>query len=132
MSLCLKEYNYNSMYIVSFHLIFNENANALSQRIGVPFVQEMKPKPKDIIIVFGAHECADKLMAIQSSIPLNYIIMQSEQFNAKAFDNKFYIHLLKNNPILDFSKENIRRMGRRGSCKRLRGSSIQITEYCVA
>ena len=98
------------MYIVSFHLIFNENANALAQRLGVPFVQEMKPKPKDIIIVFGAHECADKLVAIQSSIPLNYIIMQSEQFNAKAFDNKFYIHLLKTNPILDFSKENIRRM----------------------
>ena len=98
------------MYIVSFHLIFNENANALAQRLGVPFVQEMKPKPKDIIIVFGSHECADKLVAIQASIPLNYIIMQSEQFNAKAFDNKFYIQLLKTNPILDFSKENIRRM----------------------
>jgi hypothetical protein len=98
------------MYIVSFHLIFNENANALAQRLGVPFIQEMKPKPKDIIIVFGAHECADKLVAIQHSIPLNYIIMQSEQFNAKAFDNKFYIQLLKTNPILDFSKENIRRM----------------------
>ena len=98
------------MYIVSFHLIFNENANALAQRLGVPFVQEMKPKPKDVIIVFGAHECADKLVAVQSSIPVHYIIIQSEQFHAKAFDNKFYLQLLKTNAILDFSKENIRRM----------------------
>ena len=98
------------MYIVSFHLIFNENANALAQRIGVPFVQEMNPKPNDIIIVFGAHECADKLLAIQANIPLHYIIIQSEQFNGKAFDNKFYVQLIKNNVILDFSKENIRRL----------------------
>ena len=98
------------MYIVSFHLIFNENANALAQRLGVPFVQEMKPKPKDVIIVFGAHECADKLVAVQSSIPVHYIIIQSEQFHAKAVDNKFYLQLLKTNAILDFSKENIRRM----------------------
>jgi hypothetical protein len=98
------------MYIVSFHLIFNENANALAQRLGVPFIQEMKPKPNDVIIVFGAHECADKLLAVQASIPLHYIIIQSEQFNGKAFDNKFYVQLIKNNVILDFSKENIRRL----------------------
>ena len=98
------------MYIVSFHLIFNENANALAQRLGVPFIQDMKPKPNDIIIVFGAHECADKLAAIQANIPLHYIIIQSEQFNGKAFDNKFYVQLIKNNVILDFSKENIKRL----------------------
>jgi hypothetical protein len=98
------------MYIVSFHLIFNENANALSQRLGVPFVQEMKPKPNDIIIVFGAHECPDKLLAVQAAVPVKYIIIQSEQFHGKAFDNKFYMQLFKDNVILDFSKENIKRL----------------------
>jgi len=98
------------MYIVSFHLIFNENANVLSQRLGVPFVEDMNPKDNDIIIVFGAHECADKLVQIQSEIKVKYIIIQSEQFHGKAFDNKYYVQLIKNNAILDFSKENIRRL----------------------
>jgi hypothetical protein len=98
------------MYIVSFHQIFNENASALSQRLGVPVVQDMNPKPNDIVIVFGAHECPDKLIAIQAAIPLHYIIIQSEQFYGKAFDNKFYVQLVKDNVILDFSKENVRRL----------------------
>lgn len=91
-------------------MIFNENANALAQRIGVPFIQEMKPKPNDIIIVFGAQECADKLLAVQDSIPIEYIIIQSEQYHSKIFDNKFYLQLLQRNSALDYSKENIRRL----------------------
>ena len=91
-------------------MIFNENANTLSQRLGVPFIQEMRPKPNDIIIIFGAQECADKLLAIQDSMPIHYIIIQSEQFNSKVFDNKFYLQILQRNAALDFSKENVKRL----------------------
>ena len=100
------------MYIVSFHKIFNENAAILSQRLGVQFVQEMRPKPKDIIIVFGAHECADQLIQIQNMINVGIIVIQTEQFHSKAFDNKYYVELLrhKNTVCLDWSKENIKRL----------------------
>lgn len=91
-------------------MIFNENANTLAQRLAIPFVQEMKPKPNDIIIVFGAQECADKLLAIQDAMPIHYIIIQSEQFHSKVFDNKFYLRLLQQNSALDFSKENVKRL----------------------
>jgi len=91
-------------------MIFNENANTLSQRLSIPFVQEMKPKPNDIIIVFGAQECADKLLAIQAVIPIQYILIQSEQYKSKIFDNKFYLQLLQNNSALDYSKENVKRL----------------------
>jgi hypothetical protein len=100
------------MYIVSFHKIFNENAAILSQRLGVPFVQEMRVKNKDIIIVFGSHECADQLVQLQKSANIAFIIIQTEQYNSKQFDNKYYIELLQNkmNVSLDWSKENIRRL----------------------
>ena len=100
------------MYIVSFHKIFNENAAILAQRLGVPFIQEMRVKNKDVIIVFGAHECADQLVNLQKTANIAYIIIQTEQYNSKQFDNKYYIELLQNkvNASLDWSKENIRRL----------------------
>jgi len=100
------------MYIVSFHKIFNENAAILAQRLGVPFIQEMRVKHKDVIIVFGAHECADQLINLQKSANIAFIIMQTEQYNSKQFDNKYYVELLQNkmNASLDWSKENIRRL----------------------
>jgi len=100
------------MYIVSFHKIFNENAAILSQRLGVPFIQEMRVKNKDVIIVFGSHECADQLVNLQRSANIAFIIVQTEQYNSKQFDNKYYLELLqhKNNVTLDWSKENIKRL----------------------
>lgn len=98
------------MYIVTFHPIFNENANILSQRLGVPIIQEMTPKKNDIVIVFGAHEQADKLVFIQQALNVKYIIIQSEQFESKVFDNKYYMELIQNNPLLDWSKTNVERL----------------------
>ncbi len=98
------------MYIVTFHPIFNENANILSQRLGIPVIQEMTPKQDDIVIVFGAHEQADKLVFIQQALNVKYIIIQSEQFESKVFDNKYYMELIQTNPILDWSKTNVERL----------------------
>ena len=98
------------MYIVSFHSIFSENALILSKRLNIEFTQEFTPKEGDVVIVFGAHEVADKLVAIQQQVKLHYIIIQTEQFYGKAFDNKYYLELLENNALLDWSKENIKRI----------------------
>ena len=98
------------MYVVSFHAIFNENANILAHRLGVPFIQNMNVKDNDIIIVFGAHECADQLLDLQNKMNIEYIIIQTEQYNSKVFDNKYYYELLTRNSALDWSKENIRRL----------------------
>jgi hypothetical protein len=98
------------MYIVSFHSIFSENAIILSKRLNIEFTQEFTPKEGDVVIVFGAHEIADKLVTIQQQINIKYIIIQTEQFYGKAFDNKYYLELLENNAVLDWSKENIKRI----------------------
>jgi hypothetical protein len=98
------------MYIVSFHSIFSENALILSKRLNIDFKQEFTPENDDIVIVFGAHEVADKLVTIQNQCSIKYIIIQTEQFYGKAFDNKYYLDLIEKNPVLDWSKENIRRI----------------------
>jgi hypothetical protein len=94
------------MYVVSFKSCFNENATILASRLQIPFITELSPNRDDIMIVFGAFEQADKLVFIQNNIGCSYIIIQSEKFDSKAFDNKYYIELLENNPILDWSRLN--------------------------
>ena len=98
------------MYVVSFSPIFNENAVVLANRLDVQFVQNMAPKDNDIIIVFGAHDVADKLLSVKQSLKLEYIIIQTEQYNSRVFDNKYYIELLTNSVALDWSKLNIKRL----------------------
>jgi hypothetical protein len=98
------------MYVVSFSAIFNENAAVLANRLGIQFIQNMSPKDNDIIIIFGAHDVADKLLAIKQSFKLEYIIIQTEQYNSRVFDNKYYIELLTNSVALDWSKLNMKRL----------------------
>jgi len=97
------------MYIVSFHLIFNENANILAKRMNIPYIVDFIPKKDDLIIIFGAHEQANALYALQEQIKFKCILIQSEQYESKIFDNKFYIELLKNNYVLDWSRYNVER-----------------------
>lgn len=98
------------MYIVCFDHIFSENAILLSKRLNVEIVQQMNPQNNDIIIVFGACKVADVLVQIQGQLNVEYIIVQSSQFYSKDFDNKYYLDLLYNNSIIDWSKENIIRL----------------------
>ena len=88
------------MYVISFHSIFNENAILLSKRLKIPFITEFNPQDGDIIIVFGIHEQADKLYFIQAVKKIHYIIIQTEQFSSKIFDNKYYMEL-KYYPIFE-------------------------------
>jgi hypothetical protein len=98
------------MYVVSFHPIFNENAMVLAKRLGVPFVMDLTPKTDDIIVIFGAHEQADKLYMIQQNYRISYIIIQTEQIESKVFDNKYFMELIHNNPLIDWSKSNVERI----------------------
>ena len=97
------------MYIISFHIIFNENANILAKRLNIPYVIDFNPKENDLIIVFGGHDQATNLNALQQQIKFKCIIIQSEQYESKIFDNKYYIDLLRNNYVLDWSKYNVER-----------------------
>jgi len=98
------------MYVISFHSIFNENAILLSRRLKIPFVTEFNPQDVDVVIVFCIHEQADKLYFIQSVKKIHYIIIQTEQFPSKVFDNKYYMELIQQNPLLDWSRTNVERL----------------------
>jgi hypothetical protein len=97
------------MYIVSFHLIFNENANILAKRMNIPYIIDFTPKENDLIIIFGSHEQASNLYLLQEQIKFKCILIQSEQYESKVFDNKYYIELLKKNYVFDWSRYNIER-----------------------
>jgi hypothetical protein len=105
------------MYVISFHVIFNENANILAKRLNIPYVVDFVPKENDLIIVFGAHDQAINLFGLQEHIKFKCIIIQSEQYESNIFDNKYYIELLRNNYILDWSKYNIERFKKKMNMK---------------
>jgi hypothetical protein len=105
------------MYVVSFHSIFNENAIILANRLKVPFITELNPQDGDIIVVFGAHEQADKLAFIQELKKIKYILIQTEQFPSKVFDNKYYMELIQKNALLDWSRYNVEKIKSKLSTK---------------
>lgn len=105
------------MYVVSFHTIFNENAIILANRLKAPFVTELNPQDGDILIVFGAHEQADKLFFIQELKKIHYILIQTEQFPSKVFDNKYYMELVQKHALLDWSRYNVERIKSKLSTK---------------
>lgn len=98
------------MYVVSFHSIFNENAVLLSRRLGIPFITDLNPQDGDVIIIFGAQEQSDKLFYLQKMKKIHFIIIQTEQFSSSVFDNKYYMELIQNNSLLDWSRYNVERL----------------------
>jgi hypothetical protein len=98
------------MYVVSFHAIFNENAILLSKRLQIPFITDLNPQEGDVIIVFGAQDQADKLFFLQEMKKVHYILIQTEQFPSKIFDNKYYMELVYKSSMLDWSRYNVERL----------------------
>ncbi len=98
------------MYVVSFHHIFNENAILLSRRLKIPFITDLTPQDGDLIIVFGAQEQSDKLFYLQEVKQIRYILIQTEQFQSRIFDNKYYMELVQQNDLLDWSRFNVERL----------------------
>ena len=92
-------------YIVNLHPIFSENATILAQRLNIEIVNEYDPKENDLIIIFGVHEKALEILSHQLTNNFKYglVIIASEQMNSKAYENKYYIELLRRNVVFPFS-----------------------------
>jgi hypothetical protein len=73
-------------------------------------VTELNPQEGDVIVVFAAHEQADKLCFIQEVKKVRFILIQTEQFPSKIFDNKYYMDLVQKNALLDWSRYNVERL----------------------
>ena len=91
--------------IISGHAIFNENAVVLSKKFGWSLEKEFNPQPKDLYVVFGAHELAHHLLEIQYRLgnTFGYIVMNSEQPDSQFMKNKYYVSLMKRNVVCDYN-----------------------------
>jgi len=91
--------------IISGHAIFNENAVVMSKKFGWSLEKEFNPQPKDLYVVFGAHEMAHHLLEIQYRLgnTFGYIIMNSEQRDSQFMKNKYYVSLMKRNVVMDYN-----------------------------
>jgi len=95
----------DKLKILCCHAIFNEPAYVLSQKFKLEVVKGVfDPKEGDIYIVYGAHECAARLTELQSNIKVGYIIYNSEPPSSRFMRDKYYISLLKGNPVFDYSQ----------------------------
>jgi len=94
-----------SIKIISAHAIFTENALVMSQRLNIPLEKDFAPKPGDLYLVFGAHEIAPTLWMVQKQMnnQFGYIILNTEQIKSKAWCNKYYIDLCRDNPVFQYS-----------------------------
>lgn len=89
------------MEIINFSKYFVENAEYLSNELGIPISFKLEPNKE--YIVFSAHDCAKDLLEFQLRYNTKYIIYQSENIESVFFKNKYYIELLKHNKVLNYS-----------------------------
>jgi len=86
------------LQIMSCHWSMNEYAIVLSQKMGIPLIQgNLEPKDGDVYIVLGAQHATAALINLQRNHKVGYIIYNSET----VFRDKFYLQLLKSNPVFD-------------------------------
>lgn len=99
------------MKILNFHPIFNENVIYMSKKYDYEIINNVsKIKEKDYLIVIGAHTCVNQLLDIKEKLNLKYLILQTEQMNNDVFENKYYIKLLKESKVMDWSYYNANKM----------------------
>ena len=93
------------MAILVLHPIFTECAYVLSKRLDMPMVTEIGDQK--VFIVYGAHTQADKLLQKQTDDPyIKYIILNSESHKSMFMENKFYIKLMRQNVLIDYTRLN--------------------------
>jgi len=70
----------------------------MSQKLGIPLIQgEIAPKDGAVYIVLGGQYATAGLINLQKNYKVGYIIYNSET----VFRDKFYLQLLKSNPVFD-------------------------------
>ena len=84
--------------IMSCDASMNEFAIVMSQKLCIPLIQgEIAPKDDDVYIVLGGQYATAGLINLQRNHKVGYIIFNSET----SFRDKFYLQLLKSNPVFD-------------------------------
>jgi hypothetical protein len=84
--------------IMSCDASMNEFAIVMSQKLGIPLIQgEIAPKEGEVYIVLGGQYATAGLINLQKNHKVGYIIYNSET----VFRDKFYLQLLKSNPVFD-------------------------------
>lgn len=94
------------MNILVFNEIFSENASILSAQTNIDIISDFEAIENHTYIIYGAHEVALNLYMIQKEHKVKYIILNSESEQSDFLRNKFYITLLKNNYVFNYSKYN--------------------------
>jgi hypothetical protein len=91
--------------IIILHSIFTEPAIVLATRLGVEIIKDFTPVSGFLYIVYGAHEKSIELLNSQKQMQhtFGYVIMNSEPPLSQFMANKFYIELMKNNVVFDYS-----------------------------
>ena len=91
--------------IIILHSIFTENAIVLATRLGVEIIKDFTPVTNHLYIVYGAHEKSIELLNAQKQMQhtFGYVIINSEPPLSQFMANKFYIELMKNNVVFDYS-----------------------------
>ena len=91
--------------ILSCHIIFEDNAKALSKKYNWPVETIFSPNANDVYILFGANSIPHLLLNAQTCVPFKiyYIILNSEQIESPFLKNKNYIKLLKDNYVFNYS-----------------------------
>lgn len=91
--------------ILSCHIIFEDNAKALSKKYNWPVETVFSPNANDVYILFGANSIPHLLLNAQTCVPFKiyYIILNSEQIESPFLKNKNYIKLLKDNYVFNYS-----------------------------
>ena len=92
-----------NVYVINAHAIFSENALCFANKLKLKLLTDINPKDGDIYIVFGGHEIIQELIYYQNKYKILYILMNSEQISSPVLQNKYYIHLLRQNVLFDYN-----------------------------
>jgi len=98
------------MKIIFLHEIFKELAFILSKNLNCEIVETLKPKINDEYLIIGAHNKTINLLDNKKKFNLTYHILQTEQLNNNIFNNKYYLELLRNSKVYDWSNYNISKL----------------------
>ena len=90
--------------ICIFSTIHMENALLLSLRLKIPILKELREN--ETIIVMGSAMNPYHLLDFQFKHKVSYYILQAENIISDFFDNKYYVALLRRNPVFHYSQYN--------------------------
>ena len=94
-----------NVYIITLNSLFNEPAICYANKLNLEIIKDFNPQPKDLYVIFGAHEKSIELLQKQKELNFSfgYIIMNSESQESNSLKNKYYLELMKKNIVFNYS-----------------------------